>query len=132
MTETEKKLQEYESLIGVEGPEADKKRDEIVSWLETQGDDGARDAAEKLIMRNLKRIDGEILTIRQQLGDVYDLLPISYIAEHYFGKSSSWLYQRINGYKVRGHVYTLNEEQKQTLNRALAEIGKFIGSYRFA
>lgn len=131
MTETEKKLKEYESLIGVEGPEADKKRNEIISWLEAWGDDDAKDAAEKLITRNLERIDGEILTIRQQLGDIYDLLPISYIAEHYFGKSSSWLYQRINGYKIRGHVYTLNEEQKQTLNRAMSEIGSFIGSYRF-
>ena len=71
--------------------------------------------------------------LREQINDkAYKLIPWSYIAKEYFGKSVSWLTQRINGYSVRGKVYTLNEEQKATLNRALSEIGKFIGSYRVA
>ena len=71
--------------------------------------------------------------LRQQLSDeAYKLIPWSYIAKQYFGKSLSWLTQRVNGYTVRGHVYTLNEEQKQTLNRALSEVGALIGSYRVA
>ena len=71
--------------------------------------------------------------LRSTMGDkMYKLIPWSYIAQEYFGKSLSWLTQRINGYPVRGKVYTLNAEQKETLNRALSEIGEFIGSYRFA
>ena len=71
--------------------------------------------------------------LRQQLSnEAYKLIPWSYIAKEYFGKSLSWLTQRVNGYPVRGHVYTLNAEQKQTLNRALAEVGALIGSYRVA
>ena len=71
--------------------------------------------------------------LRSQMDDkAYKLIPWSYIAKNYFGKSVSWLTQRINGYPVRGHVYTLTTDQKQTLNRALSEIGEFIGSYRFA
>ena len=58
----------------------------------------------------------------------YKLLPISYIAKNYFGKSSSWLYQRINGTNVRGRTYTLNGEQKKVFNSALKEIGEKIAS----
>ena len=57
---------------------------------------------------------------------------MSYIAKHYFGKSASWLYQRINGNKVDGRVYTLNAEQKATFNRALQEIAKRISSFSIA
>ena len=63
--------------------------------------------------------------------DLYKLIPWSYIARTYFHREPSWLHQRINGSPVRGKVYTLNDEQKATLNRALAEIGQRIGTYRF-
>ena len=58
----------------------------------------------------------------------YKLLPLSYIATHYFGKSRAWLYQRINGMKVRGHRYTLNKEQRATFNAAVQDISRRIGS----
>jgi len=73
------------------------------------------------------------VALREQISDkAYKLIPWSYIAKNYFGKSVSWLTQRVNGYPVRGKVYTLTDEQKDTLNRALSEIGTFIGSYRIA
>ena len=65
---------------------------------------------------------------REQLKEVTDILPLSYIAKNYFGKSAAWLYQRINGNKVRGKVYTLNREEVDTFNRALKEIGNKISS----
>lgn len=68
------------------------------------------------------------LKIRDQLKEVADILPLSYIAKNYFGKSAAWLYQRINGNKVRGKVYTLNREEIATFNRALKEIGNKISS----
>lgn len=68
------------------------------------------------------------LTIRVQLKKSIDILPMSYIAKQYFGKSASWLYQRINGNKVRGKVYTLNENEVNIFNRALIDISKQIGS----
>ena len=68
------------------------------------------------------------LKIRDQLKEVADILPLSYIAKNYFGKSAAWLYQRINGNKVRGKVYTLNREEVDTFNRALKEIGNKISS----
>lgn len=69
-------------------------------------------------------------TIAEQLGELKQAIPLSYIAEHYFKKSASWLSQRINGTPVRGKVYTLNGEQKEIFNRAMREIGEMIKSYR--
>lgn len=70
----------------------------------------------------------ECLIIKEQLKRNYEILPISYIAKNYFNKSSAWLYQRINGTKVRGRIYTLNEKEKDIFNKALKEIAKEIGS----
>lgn len=79
------------------------------------------------IEKNIGHIEHE-LKIRDQLKEVADILPLSYIAKNYFGKSAAWLYQRINGNKVRGKVYTLNREEVDTFNRALKEIGNKISS----
>lgn len=68
------------------------------------------------------------ITIREQMKEIIDLVPVSYIAKNYFGKSRAWLYQRINGYKVRGRVYSLNEKEVETFNRALKDISNKIGS----
>ena len=57
---------------------------------------------------------------------------MSYIAKHYFGKSSAWLSQRINGTLVRGKAYTLNDEQKRIFNNALQDISSRIGSLHLA
>lgn len=79
------------------------------------------------IATNVESISSR-LTIREQMNEIVDLIPVSYIAKNYFGKSRAWLYQRINGYKVRGHVYTLNEKELEIFNRALKDIGNKIGS----
>jgi len=51
----------------------------------------------------LEEAETEVSKIREKLDkDTYSLLPISYIAKNYFGKSTAWLQQRINGYKVKG------------------------------
>ncbi len=132
MEEYQIKLKEFESLLGKEDDASNKRRTEIVNWLKENGGEDAKTAAENLIMRHLHETDKFVKTIRQQLGDKYEILPISYIARHYFGKSASWLHQRINGYEVRGKVYTLNEEQKKIFNDACQDIAKQIGSIHYA
>ena len=132
MEEYQIKLKEFESLLGKEDDASNKRRTEIVNWLKENGGEDAKKAAEKLIMRHLHETDKFVKTIRQQLGDKYEILPISYIARHYFGKSASWLHQRINGHEVRGKVYTLNEEQKKIFNDACQDIAKQIGSIHYA
>lgn len=68
------------------------------------------------------------VTIQQQLDRYREIIPMSYIARTYFGKSASWLLQRINGNAVRGKVYTLKADEVETLNRALHDIGNTLGS----
>ena len=69
-----------------------------------------------------------LLTIQEQLKPYKEILPISYIARTYFGKSAAWLQQRIYGYKVRGKVYSLSDKDINTLNLAIQDISKKIGS----
>lgn len=85
------------------------------------------DAELNAIENRVDTLDKSI-TIREQMNEVIDLIPVSYIAKNYFGKSRAWLYQRINGYKVRGRVYSLNEKEVETFNRALKDISNKIGS----
>ena len=131
-------VEEFESLIGSDRPEDMARKEEIARQLKAMDSPEVRRLVSEMAHRqmdvvenNLNEIAQEVL--RSQMDDTaYKLIPWSYIAKEYFGKSVSWLTQRINGYPVRGKVYTLNTEQKETLNRALKEIGTFIGSYRFA
>lgn len=133
MNELELKLQEYESLLGKSDADSLARKDEIVKWLDEHKSEESQDKTEALINKRLKIADGFIASVRKQIADEdYKLLPLSYIAEHYFGKTRAWLYQRINGQPVRGRIYTLNEEQKTIFNNALQDIAKRIGSYRIA
>ena len=74
--------------------------------------------------------EGGTKVLREQIQEYYELLPLAYIARQYFGKTRSWLYQRLNGYSVRGKVYSLNDEQKAIFNNAVQDIAQTIGSIR--
>ena len=131
-------VEEFESLIGSDRPDDKARKEEIARQLKAMDSPEVRRLVSEMAHRqmdvvenNLNEIAQEVL--RSQIDDTaYKLIPWSYIAKEYFGKSVSWLTQRVNGYPVRGKVYTLNTQQKETLNRAWKEIGSFIGSYRFA
>ncbi|WOC50671.1 DUF5053 domain-containing protein [Bergeyella porcorum] len=70
--------------------------------------------------------------VREQLENALPILPLSYIAEHYFKKSRQWLYQKINGNIVNGKPAQFTDEEINTLNTALQDISKKIGSLRVA
>ena len=137
MEEIRKAMEEFKSLAGLSDTASENRKNELIGWLadHKEGHEEEIDAFLEQWLCELEADNEDIKqqALREQINDkAYKLIPWSYIAKEYFGKSVSWLTQRINGYSVRGKVYTLNEEQKATLNRALSEIGKFIGSYRVA
>lgn len=68
------------------------------------------------------------ISLKQQIAPYTEIIPLAYIAKKYFGKSTSWLSQRINGSKVRGRVYTLNKKDIETFNYALKDISEKLGS----
>lgn len=119
--------------MGKDDKASEERRDEISLWLkENSTNKEVKEAYNKFMSNGLAEIKSDVEKLREQLDSRYELLPISYIARHYFGKSKAWLYQRINGNKVRGKVYTLNEEQKSIFNSAVKDIAKQIGSVQLS
>lgn len=131
-----KAIEEYKSLAGEEDAVSQVRKGELAEWL-FENKAGHEDEIDRLLEDWLNELESDVEDIKRQVlrkemdEKVYKLTPWGYIAKEYFGKSAAWLSQRINGTPVRGQVYTLNAEQKETLNRALSEVGALIGSYRF-
>lgn len=65
-------------------------------------------------------------TLIQKLGDLAFYVKFGKISKDYFGYSSSWLYQRINGYDGNGKPCELTEEQTETLRQALHDLARKI------
>ena len=126
-------LKEYASLAGKEDEKSETRKTEILNYIKLHADDSDREEAKAFINQKMEQLQSEVLTLRDQLAeDDYKSLPLRYIAQKYFGKSAAWLSQRLNGSEVRGHVYTLNAEQKSIFNRAVQEIGQRISSLQLA
>ncbi len=133
MKEKKEKIKELKRLVRLTDEESKRKVDEIALWFKDHKDPECQELLDKFMTEGLEEIVVEAEDIRRQIEDeAYRLLPISYIAKKYFGKSQSWLSQRINGTKVRGRSYTLNEEQKRIFNSAMEDLSKFYGSFRLA
>ena len=81
----------------------------------------------------LKDLDKDIeelraVHIREKMGDLDKAVSFSYIAKNYFGKSYSWLIQRLNGSKVNGKEARFNREEVLQLQSALNDLGKKLSS----
>lgn len=63
------------------------------------------------------------ISIKLKLEKIIDVISMSYIAEHYFKKSRSWLSQRINCHAVNGAPVSFNKVELKILSHALEEIG---------
>ena len=126
-------LKENASLAGKEDEKSEARKIEILNYIKLNADDSDREEAKAFISQKMEQLQSEVLTLREQLAEEdYKLLPLRYIAQEYFGKSAAWLSQRLNGSEVRGHIYTLNSEQKDIFNRAVKEIGQRISSLQLA
>lgn len=81
--------------------------------------------------RSLDRVERAVHEhlLREQLGPLAEALNMSYIARTYFGKSRSWLCQRLNGNTVHGRTAALTDDEKQTLNNALKDIQRQISAF---
>lgn len=133
MNEYSKKLEELKSLMGYTDAGSLARKEELFHWFE---DNSAGKENQQLldvfIRDGIDEQRKEIDSLRAEIDQSYELIPVAYIARKYFGKSRQWLYQRINGTKVRGRSYTLNDEQKATFNHALQEIASQLSNVRLA
>lgn len=109
--------------------------DEITSRYTSPEDS---DMIADFLMDSYKELGNEAEDLMRQvekakeLKKMKEIVPVSYIARHYFGKSAAWLQQRLYGYTVRGRVYTLNDEQKVTFDNALKDIARQLSSFSIA
>lgn len=103
--------------------------DKEISALLASMDDGDDGKLLEGVKRDFSHIHNDLEEVRQELlrdkmKEVLPAISISYIARKYFGKSSSWFYQRLNGNKVNGKEATFTPNELSTLSAALNDIGK--------
>lgn len=70
-----------------------------------------------------KRTD---INVKEKLKGIEGMISLSYIAENYFGKDRTWLYQRINSSLVNGKPAAFTEEELRIFSDALKDIGSRI------
>ena len=129
MEKAKELIKEMGALMGKSDALSEQRRQEIALWFKDNSTPENDALFDDFITKGVGQVADELESIRHQLEeDEYKLLPLSYIATHYFGKSKAWLYQRVNGLKVRGRRYTLNEEQRAIFNDAVQDISRRIGS----
>lgn len=80
--------------------------------------------ARELLEKGDRMMEEEVNDIRRSLGDITQIINMSYIAKHYFGKSRTWLYQRINGNIVNGKPVFFTIAERKQLQETLRDIGK--------
>jgi hypothetical protein len=79
--------------------------------------------------RMLSVIDEDIAdlqaeALRKKMGDIPKFVNLSQIARVYFGKSQSWLMQRINGNKVNGKEARFTPAEAKQLEAAFHDLGR--------
>lgn len=91
-----------------------------------------RKAFRKAFLASARRTVSEAKEIKKDvelkllLKGVDNYLSLSQIAQDYFGKSRSWLYQRINGAIVNGKPSRFTPEEQMQLSDALLDISNRI------
>lgn len=62
------------------------------------------------------------IEVRKILSETLPFISVSEFAKTYFGKSASWLHQRINGNSVHGKVATFTPDELNVLVNALRDV----------
>lgn len=94
--------------------------------LEKENPESYGKALEKLIRETAQKV--EDLTVAEQMGEVTKIVSMAYIAQNYFGKTRSWLAQKLNSNTVNGKAAQFSSEELATLKFALSDISKKLGS----
>jgi hypothetical protein len=72
-------------------------------------------------LNQIKEIDKEI-SFLEQLEGIEDYLNMAQFSKKYFGKTRSWLYQRLHGWNVHGRPAKFTEEEKKQFSNALLSL----------
>ena len=83
----------------------------------------------KVVDEDLEVLKAE--KIRSAMGELGSAISFAYIAKHYFGKSQSWLTQRLNGSKVIGKIARFNKSELIQLQNAIHDLGRKLSAIVF-
>ena len=119
-------LKELQEMSALEGNASLVKAKEIKAKYNTPQE---KEFIKQYLSEELKVIESDIQAVNAKLDYMLSIKEqVKEIAKNYFGKSAAWLSQRINGSPVRGKIYYLKESELETLNFAIQDIGKKLGS----
>lgn len=101
--------------------------EEINALLESMSEEEHQQMETAVIedLRNLRQgaeALGRTFKARDLMKPVLPFISVSALAKEYFGKSSSWFYQRLNGNVVHGKQVAFTEEELSTLANALRDM----------
>ena len=103
----------FEDLTDGKKPAVELTADEYEAGI-NQFEEGIRQALAK----------SDELVFRAKLGDMPEALSFSYIAQKYFGKSRSWLMQKVNGNVVNGKKACFSDQERIQFREALQDLSK--------
>lgn len=110
--------------------------DKEISSLLASMDESEVPSLEEAVSSDFKRMHKEAadiertLTIRKKLEPVLPLINVAGFTRHYFGKSSSWFYQRMNGNIVHGKPVSFTDEELKQLQDAFQDYAQKLLSSR--
>ena len=107
-----------------------KRRFESLSDEEKKRETARQFESVRAVLEGVKANNEELEArrIREKLGIVPEAISMSYVAKNYFGKTKTWLYQRLNGNKVNGKEARFTESEARQLQDALHDLGHRLSS----
>ena len=125
ISEMEKEFEEFKKLKTVEEKKAFQERRKANFENKTTAEKSEYIAASKVGLKSTVERSEEIIE-KIELGEVANIVSVSYIAQKYFGRTRHWLYQRLNGSLVNGKPARFTAEEKKKLQEALQDISSII------
>lgn len=112
--------------------------DQELSCLMDSMNETERESLIEGINDDFKRIGQEVadirrtLSIRQQMEPILPYISVSSLAKDYFGKSTSWFYQRLNGNIVHGKSVAFTDKELNILKDALNDVASKLNKVTIA
>jgi hypothetical protein len=123
-----KKKKEFDELLLLERelPESEFEK-KVDAYLEVKSEKEKEEIGVYLLEVKLRRWKQykevtEEISVLEQLNGIENYLNLAKISESYFGKTKSWLYQRLHGYSVHGKPAKFTEDEKKKLAKALLSL----------
>lgn len=132
------RIERWKEMVAAGNPEAPAYLEKITAEANAEGKTQEMgEAADFLLSMTKAKTDAlsadlESYTLHQRMGSLTDVINLAYIAEHYFGKSRQWLYQRLKGQIVNGKPAAFKPQEEETFKAALNDIGLRIAAFTAA